>query len=849
MTKRYSLILIFFLTCFSALAQGTETFTNIGAAETNYTTRTWTGDNGLAWTATDARTDLEINGSRAILIRNGSITVNGVPNGIGSLSFDEQQFYTGTGGKIEVYINGVLKGSSDPTTSVTHVTIADINVSGTFNLELRQTTNKLRIAIDNVVWTAYNPVACSEPTAQPTDLSLVSSPITVTGTFTPSSPAADGYIVLRSTSATLTEMPVDGTTYTEGAALGNAIVARIIDTDRFTDGNLNPNTTYYYFIFAFNNESCGGGPNYLTTNPLTGTITTETLPPCVTPSDSIKNLSLTVTNKSISGTFDAVEDANQYLVLIAPDSVLTQNPVNGTVYNAGDMLGGGTVVKYSNTLTFTVGDLESDVNYYILIFSANRECSGGEPFYNTFAIWDSIHTAVTGSGIPAGYYDGTDGLTCGPLKTKLRDIISTGYVELTYTPGVWEAFQYTDIHRNDENTENIIWDMYSDNPNGPEPYTYTYQLDQCGNYSVEGDCYNREHSTPKSWFASAYPMYSDVNHLFPTDGKVNAYRSNYPYGEVTNVSITSMNGSKLGTGNNYGYTGIVFEPIDAYKGDFARACLYMATRYENEIISQNWYANGNADEVFLSPADQPDVTKRKEQIYDDWYVKLLFKWITDDPVSQKEIDRNNAVYYESGQNNRNPFIDHPELAYVAWQCSYALPVTISDFSAARQNDVVLLKWYATYESNFSYFDITRSEDGTHFYSLGRVNGQNLANYYFKDAHLPEGNIVYYRIKMVDKDGKSDYSKVVSVRMNTNFSNAIVYPNPASGILKIKFDKTLESNSVLQIVDLTGRVVKKEVIRMPVTYLDENISTLPEGRYIVKISGKSQVITGSFVILR
>lgn len=849
MIKHYPLILLFFFSFFSAFSQGTETFEKIPASESNYTTRNWTGNNGLPWIATDARTDLKINTTRAILIRDGYVSCDNIPGGIGSLSYEQQQFYSKSGGKLIVYINGIAVDSSSPTTTASTVTFNGINVGGNFNLKIEQVTSGLRIALDNVTWTSYDATPCVAPGAQPSNLSLVSSPITVTGTFTPPSPAADEYMIVRSTTSSLSQLPEDGTTYAEGSVLGNAVVARIVSDDRFTDGSLDPNTTYYYFIFSMNNDGCSGGPLYLTADPLTGTIFTNALPPCVTPVDSIDNLSLTPTNKTISGTFESSDDATQYLVLIAPDSVLTENPVNGTVYTSGQMLGGGKVVKYSNTLYFTATGLTTDVNYYLLVFSANTECSGGEPFYNTFAVWDSVHTASTPSGIPAGYYDGTDGLSCGPLKTKLHDIISNGYMQLTYTPGVWEAYQYTDIHRNDANTEDIIWDMYSDNPNGPEPYTYTYQLDQCGNYSVEGDCYNREHSTPKSWFAEAYPMYSDVHHLFPTDGKVNAYRSNYPYGEVTTATIISRNGSKLGTGNNFGYTGTVFEPIDAYKGDFARASLYMATRYQDEIISHNWSANGNANELFLSPADQPDVTKRKEQIYDDWYVKLVFKWVAQDPVSQKEIDRNNAVYYESGQNNRNPYIDHPEFAYVAWQCSGLLPVTITDFNATKQDDGVLLKWYATYETNFSYFDIMRSEDGTNFYSVGTVKGKNLANYYYTDAHLPEGTIVYYRLKMIDIDGKADYSKIVSVRLNNNFSNAVIYPNPTSGILNIKFDKMIEANSSLQIIDLNGRVLKQELIRMPVRMLNENVSSLPAGRYILKITGKEQVITNSFVIIR
>ncbi len=285
--------------------------------------------------------------------------------------------------------------------------------------------------------------------------------------------------------------------------------------------------------------------------------------------------------------------------------------------------------------------------------------------------------ALTSAAVTSTYYNAAAGLSCQPLKTALKNIIKTGFKPLSYTPGIWNIFKYSDTRRNDANTATVIWDMYSDNPNGTDPYTFTFGTNQCGTYSKEGQCYNREHSTPQSWFNQVSPMVSDAHHIFATDGKVNALRSNFPYGEVTRIISTSLNGSKLGSGtDNFGYTGTVFEPINEFKGDFARACLYMATRYEDEIISQNWSSFGNANEVFLSTANQPVTTKRRLLIYDPWYLQLLIKWHNQDPVSTKEINRNNAIYNQAvanssagtlvQQGNRNPFIDHPEYVAAIW---------------------------------------------------------------------------------------------------------------------------------------------------------------------------------------
>lgn len=122
------------------------------------------------------------------------------------------------------------------------------------------------------------------------------------------------------------------------------------------------------------------------------------------------------------------------------------------------------MVTYTSSTGFTSLGLTSGVLYYFFVFSANGDCSG-EPFYNTSSLTGSA-TTLSGSGIPPGYYDAANTLTCAPLKTVLFNIISANYNQLSYTPGVWNAYQTTDQHQNDGNSATIIWDMYGDNPAG-----------------------------------------------------------------------------------------------------------------------------------------------------------------------------------------------------------------------------------------------------------------------------------------------------------------------------------------------------------------------------------------------
>jgi len=242
--------------------------------------------------------------------------------------------------------------------------------------------------------------------------------------------------------------------------------------------------------------------------------------------------------------------------------------------------------------------------------------------------------------IPSGYYNSATGLNGTQLQNALHDIIDDHTV-VSYSD-LWDEFELTDKKANGK-----VWDIYSDIPGSTPPYQYNFISDQCGNYSQEGDCYNREHSFPKSWFGGTiYPMYSDLFHVYPTDGWVNGKRGNQPYGEVGNTSWTSFNGSKLGDCNSPGYSGTVFEPIDAYKGDLARSYFYMSTRYYGE--DNTWPGSD------MFNGSQPK----------SWALELLWDWHMADPVSSKETDRNNAIY--GIQGNRNPFIDHPEYVQTIW---------------------------------------------------------------------------------------------------------------------------------------------------------------------------------------
>ena len=295
---------------------------------------------------------------------------------------------------------------------------------------------------------------------------------------------------------------------------------------------------------------------------------------------------------------------------------------------------------------------------------------------NFYVLLFIIYAAFCSAQAPANYYSTATG-TGYTLKTQLYNIIK-GHTDNGYA-GLYVTYETSDIDNFYENDGSVL-DMYSENPAATDPYNYSIATTQrCGTYSKEGDCYNREHIIPQSIFNEAFPMKSDAHFITPTDGEVNNVRSNYPHSVVAIPTETSLNGSKLGASTIAGYTGPVFEPIDEFKGDIARMYFYFATRYENTVANYSYAMfNGTSDKVF-TPA----------------FLSQLIAWHNQDPVNAREIARNNAIY--ARQNNRNPYIDHPEYVQAIWNpvADTQAPTAASNLAVTgTTSSTVSLSWTA-----------------------------------------------------------------------------------------------------------------------------------------------------------
>ena len=241
------------------------------------------------------------------------------------------------------------------------------------------------------------------------------------------------------------------------------------------------------------------------------------------------------------------------------------------------------------------------------------------------------------AAVPSGYYNNAQNKSDQALMSALHQIIK-GHTKRSYDQ-LKTDFKTTDCNGN------IIIDRYSDSQ-------FTYGTDFCGTYNGVGDCYNREHSIPNSWWggSSSDTAYTDLHHLIPTDGWVNSERGNYPFGDCANG--TPKGTGKRGTCTFSGYNSTVFEVADEYKGDFARMYFYFAVRYMTRISS---YTSGLGSVVF---------TSGNYKCLTTWAINQLLEWHRNDPVSSLETTRNDAVY--GLQRNRNPFVDYPELVEYIW---------------------------------------------------------------------------------------------------------------------------------------------------------------------------------------
>ena len=334
--------------------------------------------------------------------------------------------------------------------------------------------------------------------------------------------------------------------------------------------------------------------------------------------------------------------------------------------------------------------------------------------FSVFCILFSVCIYAEGiepSTVLTTYYASIDGKSTNAnddLRKTLCTVISTGYVSIGYSSLQSQMYAAssnpTDFVNGDNKT---MEDIYSS-----KPYVSN---DNGSSASTCGTGWNKEHTVPQSWFNEGSPMKSDAFHVYPTDIRMNSLRSSYPYGENNAAKGCATYGyGSVGTSTFPGYTGTVFDPGEggeygSYKGDLARTYFYMATRYRTTN-----FTSGSGGTSFTYSGGVANLTPYMRD--------LMLKWHREDPVSEKELKRNNAIY--AHQHNRNPFIDYPELVEYIWGTKAGQTVVLSALVSAYDGETPppgpqpeITKYGVTWSVNGTATLVDSIEENTNILSL------------------------------------------------------------------------------------------------------------------------------------
>ena len=412
--------------------------------------------------------------------------------------------------------------------------------------------------------------------------------------------------------------------------------------------------------------------------------------------------------------------------------------------------------------------------------------------------------------IPAGYYNGTEGLTGENLKQKLNDIIK-GHNEQSYT------YLKTILKNSDEdpnNSNNVI-------------LLYTGRSQSKSSFGGGSNDWNREHVWAKSHgdFGDNPPCGTDAHHIRPTDASVNSDRGNLDFDD---------GGTQHSEATGCYYDGNSWEPRDEVKGDVARMLFYMAVRYEGE--------NGEpdlelADEVNTSP--QPLHGK----------MSTLLAWHEQDPPDDFERNRNDVVY--SYQNNRNPFIDHPEFVNYLWGSSQDIPFFLSTPNGLANVDV-----------QYSY-DISAEDGNANQMYFGTTNlpswlsfTDNLNNTATMVGTPSINDLGFQAVDIFVTNNISDtvfQSFVIQVINSNSIENTEIeklrfYPNPANNFINIDFNVNKSDSYQLNVYNANGTLIKQVNLENKKDAENIDISDLKKGVYLIKMFSENSVLFNKLIIL-
>ena len=784
---------------------------------------------------------------------------------------------------------------------------------------------------------------CAAPAGQPTTLVFGTLGINnIPGSFTTTT--ADEYLVLISTSSSLSANPLNGTIYSAGDIIGNATVVQRNNTNTFNATGLTTNTLYYFYVFSVNSLVCTGGPAYNIVNPLTGSATTLPLPACITPVLQPTGLVLNAANTSIAGSFIAAPGSDDYLTVMSLSPTLTATPVDNTDYAVGTALGGGSVIANNATSSFTATGLTPLTTYYFFVFSANKNCSGGTKYLTGSPLTGN---KTTTNGASNNYYFGTlhshsaysdgnkDNLALNPtddytyaITALCMDFLgisehnhyssaaNPGNHLSTYHDGITRATNFTATHPSFLALYGMEWGVIS---GGGHVVIYGDGMDYLFGWESGsggwGPTNNYDIYVPKSVYKGSTGVFKNVNdyianNTFATLAHPNSTDFDNLAGTAYDLQADSAisgtaveSGPATSTNTTYTNPGTSMSYLGYYntllaKGyhlgpnidhdnhyttfghtTYSRTAVIAPSLTKTEIIkamrNMHFYATQDCD----TKVDFTINTKIMGTVFTDRYAPSVTVNLSDVTTSTSSavvkimsgipgsgtlpvalytgtgsnisytdntlVNNTTAYYYADITNGSSRIITAP--VWYTRNDNIVLPITLSNFQVNKLSHAVQLNWVTEQESNSSRFIIERSADGRTWTVIATVQAAGTSssrlNYLTYD-NSPLGGANYYRLQLIDRDGKAEFSPV----RNVHFSNPFlvtVAPNPAKDHVDISINGKILQPVSIDIIDIKGSVLyhlttSSNTIRI-------NTSGLSKGMYFVKLVNELGVVTEKMVV--
>lgn len=690
-------------------------------------------------------------------------------------------------------------GGARTTDGYSTITVTSLPAVATLRVRLEIINNDANEfwVIDDAEIRGTASIPCVAPASQPTNLILSNiTASSIDGAF--SGTTADGYLVVQSTSSTLSGSPIDVTTYNVGDALGGGTVVYNGTSTSFSATGLSASTTYYFFVFSYNNLSCSGAPAYNITNPLNNNETT--LPPSAFSASVI-----------VSEYFNSADPRDEWIELVVVTDntdmrnwTLRDNNSSTDAWQTSitfqniafwNNMRGGTIIKIWNrqrsSTDATIRTIEVDKNdgYVELYAQHSTYFSGG-----------SFGSDPTWAGNSLNYANGGDLL-------QLRDASNNHVHALGHdlSPGAdWTSCPSPKVLRTQNFTSGVdesVRVIGNNTTNYDGGSTTSNTIVTIGSTTTSGLA--NDGNNQLLWRTWREPVMTTQNYV----------------GNVCGTNCIDFTWNKmtdpLPTDDVQGYlilrktaTETFTEPVDG------TSYPTLGTLGDATVVAN--LDNPTAGTTISYIDNLAELGTEEYRIYAYRY--------SDDNINGNSFDLARGRAY----NTTN---------FVTITLTTPLPIELLSFTGKSIGSSNLLEWKTTTEINNDYFTLERSSDATFFSELGTIQGAGNSNtslhYQFTDNAPLEG-VNYYRLKQTDFDGTYSYSNILA--LSNNSTNFTIWNS--SNTLFVKSDKENLSSS-LKIYNLLGELVFEKVFEENTSI---ETSTFSSGIYLVKVQTAKAVFT-------